>query len=116
MIDSPPPPTELSALRQRRPLRVARIIARLNVGGPAHHVTLLTTRLDPAAFSSHLLTGRPSEREGQCTAVLDSSGVQPVVIAHLGPAIAPAADLRALVELIRRLRRLRPDLVHTHTA
>ena len=116
MTDSSPTPTEVSAQQQRRPLRVARIIARLNVGGPAHHVTLLTARLDADEFTSELLTGRPSEHEGQFTAVLDSSGVHPVEIAHLGPAISPLADLRALAELIRRLRRMRPDLVHTHTA
>lgn len=97
-------------------LRVARIIARLNVGGPAHHVTLLTARLDPTLFASRLIVGRPSPHEAEFTSALERSGVVPIEIAHLGPRIAPLADLRALRELVRELRRSRPDLVHTHTA
>ncbi|MEA2154948.1 MAG: hypothetical protein QOE11_1088 [Solirubrobacteraceae bacterium] len=99
-----------------RPLRVARIIARLNVGGPAHHVTLLTAGLDGKTFSSHLLVGRPTAQEAEFTTVLEESGIVPIEIAHLGPAIAPLADARALIALIRQLRRIRPDIVHTHTA
>ena len=38
-------------------IRVVRIIARLNVGGPAIHATLLTDRLDPARFRTTLVTG-----------------------------------------------------------
>lgn len=99
-----------------RPLRVARVIARLNVGGPAHHVTLLTARLDASKFCSHLLTGRPSAREAEFRSVLESSGIVPLEIEHLGPQIAPIADIRALIELARQLRRIKPDIVHTHTA
>lgn len=105
-----------SAQQEGGPLRIARIIARLNVGGPAHHVTLLTAGLDPTIFSSQLLVGQPSADEAEFTSVLERSGIVPVEIAQLGPAIAPVADLRALVELVRHLRHIRPDLVHTHTA
>lgn len=111
-----PSPMGASATHQPTPLRVARIIARLNVGGPAHHVTLLTARLDPAEYSSHLLVGRPSAQEGEFTSVLERSGIVPVQIAQLGPAIEPIADLSALIALVRHLRRIKPDLVHTHTA
>jgi len=98
------------------PLRIARVIARLNVGGPAHHVALLTVGLDAARFSSYLLVGRPSAQEAEFTSVIDGTGVMPVEIAHLGPRVAPLADLRALAELVRQLRRIKPDIVHTHTA
>lgn len=33
-----------------RRVRVLRVIARLNMGGPAHHVSLLSGRLDPARY------------------------------------------------------------------
>ena len=98
------------------PLRVARVIARLNVGGPAHHVALLTIGLDAARFSSHLLVGRPSAQEAEFTSVIEGTGVMPVEIAHLGPQVAPLADLRAFAELVRQLRAIKPDIVHTHTA
>ena len=46
------------------PIRVLRIIARLNVGGPAIHATLLTERLDPARYESMLVAGTEDASEG----------------------------------------------------
>jgi glycosyltransferase involved in cell wall biosynthesis len=41
----------------------------------------------------------------------------PVVrVPGLGPAVRPTDDIRALGEIIGQMRRLRPDIVHTHTA
>ena len=38
-------------------VRVLRVIARLNMGGPAHHVGLLSSRLDPERYETLLLHG-----------------------------------------------------------
>ena len=38
-------------------VRILRIIARLNVGGPARHVALLNAGMDPNRFTSWLVTG-----------------------------------------------------------
>jgi len=43
-------------------------------------------------------------------------GVIPIVIPELGRSISPFADLSVLIKLWRTFRRLRPDIVHTHTA
>ena len=99
-----------------RPIRVARVIARLNIGGPAQHVTLLTAGLDRARFVTTLITGVVGEREGDFTEAARARGVEPVVIPELGRAIRPTRDLVALYKLVRLFRRLRPDIVHTHTA
>ena len=40
-----------------RPIRVARVIARLNIGGPAQHTILLSAGLDRARFATTLITG-----------------------------------------------------------
>ena len=47
-----------------RRIRVARIITRLNIGGPAIQAILLTERLDPTRYETLLITGVPGEREG----------------------------------------------------
>jgi glycosyltransferase involved in cell wall biosynthesis len=99
-----------------RPIRVARVIARLNIGGPAQHVVLLTAGLDRTRFATTLITGRVGEAEGDFTETARARGVEPVVIPELGRAIRPARDLFALFKLIRMFRHLRPDIVHTHTA
>ncbi len=99
-----------------RPIRIARVIARLNIGGPAQHTVLLTAGLDPTRFVTTLITGVVGRAEGDFTEAARARGVNPVVIPELGRSIRPARDLAALVKLIRLFRRLRPDIVHTHTA
>lgn len=99
-----------------RPLRILRIIARLNIGGPAIHVTLLTARCGPPAFESTLVCGTIGPHEGDMAYLAAAHGVTPIVIPELGRELAPLRDLVTLFKLWRLMRRLRPDIVHTHTA
>jgi glycosyltransferase involved in cell wall biosynthesis len=99
-----------------RPVRVARVIARLNIGGPAQHAILLAAGLDRARFVTTLVTGVVGRGEGDFSGMAHARGVDPVVIPELGRAIHPARDLMALIKLVRLFRALRPDIVHTHTA
>lgn len=103
------------ALRDR-PVRVARVIARLNIGGPAQHTILLAAGLDRSRFATTLVSGVVGRAEGDFTGAALARGVSPIVIPELGRPIRPARDLAALVKLVRLFRRLRPDIVHTHTA
>lgn len=98
------------------PIRVMRIIARLNIGGPAIHVSLVTARLQDAVFSSTLVTGQVGQAEGDMAYLARDLGVEPVVIPELGREISPLDDLKVLVTLICLMRRMRPHVVHTHTA
>ncbi len=98
------------------PIRVARVIARLNIGGPSQHTVLLTAGLDRSRFTTTLITGVVGAAEGDFTPEARRRGVDPIVIPQLGRAIRPARDLASLSELVRLFRRLRPDIVHTHTA
>lgn len=102
------------APRRRRP-RIARVIARLNVGGPALHTTLLTRRMSPT-WSTTLATGAVSAGELEATHLLERYEIDPVRIPGLGRAPRLYDDVRALGALMSLFRRLRPDLVHTHTA
>jgi len=99
-----------------RPIRIARVIARLNVGGPAQHVTFLSTGMDRTRFNTILITGVVGQSEGDFLPAARSRGLQPIVIPELGPAVRPAYDLVSLMKLARLFRELRPDIVHTHTA
>lgn len=100
----------------RRPIRIMRIIARLNVGGPAIHVTLLTERLGPPEFASTLVCGQIGPHEGDMSYLAGECGIQPVYIPELGRELSPLRDLFTLFKLWRLMRQLRPDVVHTHTA
>jgi glycosyltransferase involved in cell wall biosynthesis len=107
-----PTPRERSA----RPVRVVRVIARLNIGGPAQHAILLTAGLDRMRFATTLITGAVGRGEGDFSGMARARGVDPVVIPELGRAIRPGRDLTAFIKLVRLFRALRPDIVHTHTA
>jgi glycosyltransferase involved in cell wall biosynthesis len=91
------------------------IIARMNVGGPAVIVADLMRGLDPARFSQELITGYCDENEADYleTVATDISATR---IAGLGRSISPLADLRAFISLIAKIKKEKPDVIHTHTA
>jgi len=97
-------------------VRVLRIIARLNIGGPALHATLLTERLSPERYDSLLVAGTEEPGEGNYLALRGQSLERLVVLPALGREIRGGQDLRALWQLVRLIRRVRPHIVHTHTA
>ncbi len=99
-----------------RPVRVLRVIARMNLGGPAHHVSILGGRLPRARYESLLLTGAPKAGEESGADLAATRGAAMRQLRFLGPELSPVRDARALGELIRAVRRFRPDIVHTHTA
>ncbi len=97
-------------------LRVLRAITRLNIGGPAIHVILLTRGLQNERFTSVLVTGRESPSEGTFRTLAQARGVEPYVLAQLGREVSPTNDLRATMSMFRLIRSLRPHIVHTHMA
>ena len=95
--------------------RVMRVIARMNVGGPAVQVSGLMRHLPSADFDQRLFTGWCAEDEADYleTQALD---VEAVRIDGLGRAVRPGDDVRALSQLVKQIRAFRPHIVHTHTA
>lgn len=96
--------------------KVMRIIARMNIGGPALHCIILTSELDPERYRSLLVTGKESPAEGNMYGLAHEKGVEPVIIEALGREIFLKDDLRALVRLVRLIHQEKPDIIHTHTA
>jgi glycosyltransferase involved in cell wall biosynthesis len=96
--------------------RVVRVFSRLNIGGPAVHVILLSAGLRPLGYETRLVVGRESPREGNMLPLAAERNVVCESVAGLGREIAPLQDGRALLGLYRLLRSWRPTIVHTHTA
>jgi len=97
-------------------IKVLRIIARLNIGGPAIHTILLTARLNNERFESTLVTGVEGEYEGNMLDLAAAKGVKPIIIPQLRRNIDPIGGFIVLVKLYRLMRREKPHIVHTHTA
>lgn len=94
---------------------VLRLIARLNVGGPAIQVVNLTKRLEAHGYRTVLLRGQEGPQEGSMDHLAEQLGVRPVRVAGLQRELG-LHDLRALLDVMRWIRRVRPRVLHTHTA
>ena len=95
-------------------IKIVRIIDRLNIGGPAIHVTLLCDLLERSQFHTLLVYGREQRHEGSMSYLLEGRGVRAQFIPLLGRSINPGRDLVVLWKLWRILRAERPQIVHTH--
>ncbi len=89
------------------PVRVLQVIARMNLGGPAHYVALLSARLDRRRYETLLVSGRVGPGEEEHT---DLDGVDIRYIKPFGPEIRPLQDILALIALIRLIRAFRPTI------
>jgi glycosyltransferase involved in cell wall biosynthesis len=99
-----------------RPIRVLRVIARLNVGGPALHVTYLARGLAERGYETTLVAGDVGRGEASMAFVADNAGVAVVPLHGLSRELSPVRDAIAAWRLAGIIRRVRPDVVHTHTA
>ena len=97
-----------------QPARVARVITRLNIGGPSIQAVRLTTALTDH-YATTLFHGRLGEGEGDMSYLIPT-GADARFIDTLCRPLSPLDDLRTLAKLYREFRVLRPAIVHTHMA
>ncbi len=100
----------------RKKAKVFRIITRLSVGGSSVHCILLAAHLNKEAFDVTLIKGSEAADEGNLENLLIQKQVTPLLVRRLKREMAFWDDLAAFVELYRRMRQERPDIVHTHSA
>jgi glycosyltransferase involved in cell wall biosynthesis len=105
---------EEAQVRDKR-IRVMRVIARMNVGGPALQIAQLMRGLDPELFDQRLFSGFVGPGEADYVH-LRAPDVETHRIPVLGRSVRPTDDLRALALLTAAMRDFRPHIVHTHTA
>lgn len=96
-------------------MKIVRIIARLNVGGPARHVVWLTKMLAAPEFESTLITGTVPNGEEDMNYFASENGVSPVYIPEMSRELSPK-DVVSLLKVFLRIVRERPAVIHTHTA
>lgn len=97
-------------------VRIARIITRLNIGGPAIQAAMLSDRLRDRGFETLLIYGRLAEGEGDMSYLLNDRQVHTSYLPSLGRSVSPLADARAVTGILRQLKAFQPHIVHTHTA
>jgi glycosyltransferase involved in cell wall biosynthesis len=97
------------------PVRILRVITRLNIGGPSIHALELSHRLAARGHETLLVHGALDAGEGDMRYHAAPS-VSLRCVAALRRPLAPADDVRALAQLISIVREFQPQIVHTHMA
>lgn len=99
--------------------RVVRIQSRICIGGPALHSILLTEGLSHkkgSRYDTTLIGGALEPGEASMEGLAREKGVEIELLPDMRRAVSPAHDARAIAQVVSKLRKLRPSIVHTHTA
>ena len=97
------------------PIKVLRIITRMNIGGPAVQVSGLMQGMEKGVFNQELVTGRCLDNEVD---YLESKlpKLKVTRIETLSRRVNMFSDINTLMFLIKKIREFKPDIIHTHLA
>jgi len=98
------------------PIRVLRVIARLNMGGPAIHVANLAAGLETRGYHTTLVAGSLARGEDSMAFLAERLGVTVVSVAELQREVSVLHDARSVLRVAELIRDERPHVLHTHTA
>src|SRR5436190_22547023 len=97
-------------------MRIARVLTRLNLGGPARQVLASDPLLGARGHEVRVFAGEPEPGEGDLFDALIERGVDARRVPGLARGWSVAGDLRARRYLRRELESFQPQVVHTHAS
>ena len=100
---------------KKTPIRVMRVIARMNVGGPAVQVSGLMRCFNSVDFDHRLYTGFCTADEADYLETV-ATDVIATRIEGFGRRVSLGGDIKAFISLIKEIRSFKPHIIHTHTA
>jgi glycosyltransferase involved in cell wall biosynthesis len=98
------------------PIRVLRVIARLNMGGPAIHVANLSAGLQTRGYQTTLVAGSLARGEDSMAFLAERLGVSVVSVPAIQREVSAIHDVRSALTVASLIRSERPHVLHTHTA
>jgi glycosyltransferase involved in cell wall biosynthesis len=96
-------------------VKVVQIIARMNVGGPAVIVADLMRSIDSSKVEQVLITGYCDSDEADYLETV-ATDIKATRVAGLGRSVSVVSDIRAFFALVAMIKKIAPDVIHTHTA
>jgi len=97
-------------------VKLCHVITRLNLGGAQENTILTCEGLHRRGHDVTLVTGPPIGPEGELISRAQAGEYHLVVVDELRREIRPLRDRRAWRKLVRILRELRPDVMHSHSS
>jgi len=100
----------------KRKIKILHVITRLDPGGSAENTVLSVERIDPGKFESHVITGLGLAGTGPPQRYSKRLQNKLSIIKHLVRSINPLKDIFALLELVSAISKIKPDVLHLHSA
>ena len=97
-------------------VKVVHIITKLELGGAQQNTLYTVEHLDKNLFDVYLLSGRGGILDGFAKSLVKNSGVKVIFISTLVREINIIKDILAFIEIFELLRKIRPDIIHTHSS
>lgn len=97
-------------------LRIARILTRMNLGGPARQVLASDPELTRRGHRTRVFVGNPEAGEGDLFDAAVAAGIDVVRVPGLGRSVRGLGELRARSFLKAALGEFEPHVVHTHAS
>lgn len=97
-------------------MRIARVLTRMNLGGPARQVLASDPLLMRRGYEIRVFTGSPEAGEGDLFDEAKRRGIDVVRVPGLARGWSLAGDLRARAFLKQQFRAFAPQLVHSHAS
>lgn len=97
-------------------MRIARVLTRLNLGGPARQSLASDTILTARGHDVRIFTGRAQPGEGDLFATFERRGLDVRRVPGLARGFAGLGELRAARFLRAELLAYRPEVLHTHAS
>ena len=101
---------------KKKKIRILNIITRLSIGGVSKHVFILTRLFNEAPYRSIIASGRCESHEKDLFAQAKDYELEVIYVPEMERSINLIKDLVSVFKLYKVIKRLAPDVVHTHTA
>ncbi len=95
--------------------KIVRILNRFNVGGPTYNVAYLSKYIGDD-FETILIGGEKNESEASSEYILNDLDLSYTIVPQMRRSINPFQDILALWQIVKIIRKEKPDIVHTHAA
>ena len=97
-----------------QPIRIVRMITRLNISGPALHTLVLSSKFRDIEYETLLVCGDPLSATDTMDDVAKAYDIEPLIIPDIHSTMNPVKVLRGIWKIYRLLLDYQPHIVHTH--
>ena len=97
-------------------MKVVHVITRLILGGAQENTLLTCLETARLGHDVTLLAGPPEGPEGSLVEAAQSAPIRTVLVPAMGRPVRPFRDAVAYFDLLKHIREIRPDVVHTHSS